>query len=146
MYAQASSYDENPFSSGSAEARVPLAKAAETSPAWLAEPVATGQANTSSGGDGGVPGLGEVDAAVPRMILYSRVINLLLSVCMIVASLLCTSSSPLYSVIEYTLTSLSLSRFSHFPQPCLRLTTRRQAFWHATLLSFHVSSAVLRLT
>ena len=88
MYAQASTYDENPFSNSSDSQRVPLTRTEKSAPpAWLAEPVT--QANASVGGDGVLPGAGEIDAAVPRMILYSRVINLLLSICMIVASLLC---------------------------------------------------------
>jgi hypothetical protein len=62
-------------------------------PPWLQEPVASqsgnqpqqqssGAANTSNA----VPP--EVSKEVPRMILYTRIINLILSVCMIIVSIL----------------------------------------------------------
>lgn len=80
--------EENPFHAEN-HALTSSAGSAGPPPAWLQDesrpsdfqsrpPV--GSEITSGGGD--------VDPAVPRMILYSRVINLLLSVCMIVASLL----------------------------------------------------------
>ena len=91
-------YEENPFNTHNSDSHAPLVTAALSTsistsppPAWLAEektpsdfqsrPSAEQQSNSNTAA-------GDVDPAVPRMILYSRVINLLLSVCMIVASLL----------------------------------------------------------
>lgn len=63
-------------------------------PPWLQEPTAT-PSNINNSSSGKAPSnveegkqAEEVPAAVPRMILYTRVINLILSVCMIIVSLL----------------------------------------------------------
>ena len=93
-YSQAPSYDENPFS---AEVSTPLHSAAAGAaavstepPAWLKEGSTSGVAAMENGTAALSPEAAAAmnDPAVPRMILYTRVINLVLSICMIVASLL----------------------------------------------------------
>ena len=82
-------YDENPFQDSSAHS--PLTG---PPPSWLQNDppptLASTQSSSQSSVGGGVEALGQagVDPEVPRMILYSRVLNLILSICMIVASLL----------------------------------------------------------
>jgi len=77
-------YDENPFTDASTHDRAPLTGGSATPPAWLQEDVKSSSAVQAQA----VSTDGESDPAIPKMILYSRVINLVLSVCMIVASLL----------------------------------------------------------
>ena len=84
--------EDNPFLAASDQARVPLTSAAATSssetPAWLRETEVKKIDNFSEPQNAVAPKPIEVDQAVPRMILYTRVINLGLSICMIFVSLL----------------------------------------------------------
>lgn len=78
--------EENPFHAEN-HALTSSAASPGPPPAWLQDESRPSDFQTlPPGGPNSVAG--DVDPAVPRMILYSRVINLLLSVCMIVASLL----------------------------------------------------------
>ena len=83
-------YDENPFQDSSAHS--PLTG---PPPVWLQNDplpsMATTQSSSQSSIGNGADAMGQagvVDPEVPRMILYSRVLNLILSICMIVASML----------------------------------------------------------
>lgn len=85
--------EDNPFLPTTDSARIPLTSSVTTTssdtPAWLREAVEVKkQDNFSEPQKVLVQAPIEVDQAVPRMILYTRVINLGLSICMIFVSLL----------------------------------------------------------
>lgn len=94
-----SAYDENPFSDNNENNnnnigdRVPLAskvKIQET-PSWLQdepESLESQKHNPNNNNNNGEATTTATDPAVPRFILYTRVINLALSVCMLIVSLL----------------------------------------------------------
>jgi len=100
-----SQYDENPFSDGNVNNQQtnsnPLIKSTPLeNPPWLQDnniqqsnnnysPPTTFTNSSSNNSQLNSPAVaGEVDSAVPKMILYTRVANLALSICMIVVSLL----------------------------------------------------------
>ncbi|KAJ1419334.1 hypothetical protein B484DRAFT_453450 [Ochromonadaceae sp. CCMP2298] len=91
-----SQYDENPFSENNADRNqnisTPLTHNAPKldTPPWLQDPTASpavGPKSVSTAKEAGESD-DETMRAVPRMILYTRIINLVLSVCMIIVSLL----------------------------------------------------------
>jgi hypothetical protein len=97
---QKSQYSENPFSDNAVEtnfdARAPLNKsyvpptAAAAPPPWLQEPSTSSSNNQNSSNDGAPATIdpATLDPAIPRMITFTRITNLVLSVCMILTSLL----------------------------------------------------------
>jgi len=92
-YSNMNSYmmEDNPFLPSTDSSRVPLTSSSTTSsdtPAWLRETVEVKKQDNFSEPQKVVQAPIEVDQAVPRMILYTRVINLGLSICMIFVSLL----------------------------------------------------------
>jgi len=98
---QKSQYNENPFADSTVEnnfdARAPLNKpyvppsAAAAPPPWLQEPSTTTSNNlgsNSSDASSATIDPATLDPAIPRMITFTRIVNLVLSVCMIITSLL----------------------------------------------------------
>jgi len=92
-----SQYDENPFSDNSThpEAKLipkqgaPIAGSAKLeTPPWLQDNSPKNGSPAPSPTNEQTPASQPVDAAIPRMILYTRVINLVLSVSMIIVSML----------------------------------------------------------
>lgn len=97
-----SQYDENPFSennpinkpsqstnqSGKVAVNSNTMNVKADGPSWLQEAPAVNNQSQSQNVNADIPATAEGDTSIPRMILYTRVINLILSVCMIIVSLL----------------------------------------------------------